>query len=146
MSGDCTYSGYGSIQTNAGITTAWNFELLSPGRRIQIKSILLDWQCLDPATGNKIIWRDNPGVYMIFVIGDFGLTASQLTKPFRRTGGAPFLFNGNVIWITEPKQVFFDSFYISNVIPFSFQVCNNTANPLTNAVTVVIETNEQAVY
>lgn len=125
---------------------SYNFMIQSPGRRIKIKSILTDWQLLETVSGKKIIWRDNPDIYMIFVIGDFGLTTPQITKPFVRTGGAPFLFNGNVIWITEPKQVFFDSFYISNQIPFSFQVYNFSGINLDSFISCVIETEEAPVY
>lgn len=147
MGANNVYTAAYSFTLNGGLTFVSNFSIQSVGREIWIKSIAVDWNITDTITGVKIPWRTVTDQILTLIVGDFGLNPQQIAKSFRQTGGTPPAFNGNTFRISEPQQLKFNSFFVSNELPLSLQINNlNAANARDHNISILIETQEKTMF
>jgi len=147
MGANNVYTAAYSFTLNAGLTFVSNFSIQSVGREIWIKSIAVDWNITDTITGIKIPWRTVTDQILTLIVGNFGLNPQQIAKSFRQTGGVPPAFSGNTFRISEPQQLKFDSFFVSNELPLSLQINNlNAASDRDHNISILIETQEKTMF
>jgi hypothetical protein len=119
------------------------FQILSPGRELRIRSISLDWMITNPITNIKVPVGINTEQYLKLTVGNY---LNDIANGFINITNPPD-FNGRAIEIYEPTQLFFDSFFITNSLPFILQIQNNNAaNDFINQVTIIVETEENPMY
>jgi len=126
-----------ALAPGAGFTQ--NFTLLSAGREIFVKSVLITTQFTRAVTPKVIPTKNNTSVlWNLYLIGID-------TLPFQLNGGTVPVNNGKNLQIFETGQYFFDSFSNKNSIDL-FLSCNN-GDPLaiTADFTIQIETMEEII-
>lgn len=142
--GNKVYTATFSQVVAVGATWSSNLQILSPGRDLQIKSIFLDIRFTDNGSGRIIPWRYSSEQIITLIVGNF---TDKMALPFVIAGGTPPAFNGNYLRKTDPGQINFDSFFVSELLPVNVQGSNLSAGTIcVHDVTVTIEIAEKSTF
>jgi len=126
----------------AGSATA-GFNIQSVGREIKIKSITLEWYMAQNGVNTPIPWRTTTTESIVLYVGGFG---NKFASSYDNLTGALVASNGYQVVITEPKQLFFDSFFVPNNLQFSFVINNFAAFIVDHLVCITVETEEHTMF
>ena len=125
-------------------TLAAQFQILSNYRNIKLKSLMLSWWMRNTTVGNIVMPQNNTNQNMSLTIGAVG---TKIADAFQSTGGTAPTTTGNEIYIFEPGQWLFDSFFINNSVGFNLAIQNNDgANTFLHFLNIVCETEESIIY
>jgi len=126
----------------AGSATA-GFNIQSVGREIKIKSITLEWYIAQNGVNTPIPWRSvvNQSIYL--QVGGF---ANKFASAFDGLTGSLPSANGYYLVMTEPGQLFFDSFFVPNNLPLQFTINNFAAFIADHFVNITVETEEHTMF
>ena len=128
-----------------GVTSQFDFNIPANNRQLQIKSISLLWGIINNVTGKRQPIETNIDMQLRLQIGS-GIAANTISNRFQFTIGNP-AWNGNMLIITAPCHMRFDSFVVQNLLPFQLFLTNTTAaNPYLNYVTLMAEINEAIIW
>lgn len=128
---------------NPGAVFNTTFEIFSQRRIMNIRSIALDIQLYNLNVPGVLSFQQNTTQVMFLEIGS---NNEKIGKAFNIVSGAPSN-NGEKIFISEPKQLQFDSFYVSEKLVFHLKYTNlHAANIFKPKISVIVETNEKIVY
>lgn len=126
-----------------GIPFQSDFEILSPGRNIQLKSITLTHKIVNATLDTIYPLESNVDQFLWLLVGNY---TNMIANAFSNISDPPSNA-GNLMIITQPQQYFFDSFFINNRIPLTLYIRNgNAAGVRRHLVSIIIETTEKIIY
>jgi hypothetical protein len=137
----CTY--LQRVMAPASLTVK-NFSISNPGRKLKLKSVLLDWRCENVTTNQIIPFEQNTTNYVQLAIGVAG---TKIASTFTDIGVPAWTSNGGQFIITRPEQYAFNSFYAANSIDFVLLMENRDAiNQSQNYISIIVEIEERNIY
>jgi len=142
------YCGYIDTTINGGAFILKGFRVISPNRKLKLKSILIDWQILDTTTGLIVPIEANTGQKMQLSIGGGGLPVQKIGSDLNNTSGPAFTSTGYSFYISKPGQTIFNSFFAANEINFLLLIQNLilAANPHKHTWSIIVEIEERNIY
>jgi len=140
--GNKVYTASWQATVNAGLNFVSNFAINSVGREIKLKSILIDLEIIDVATGSIVPIAVTTGHAIILTLQN---TGPVIANAFIVSSGAPYAM-GNIIRLSYPGQYQFDCFYVQNNLNLTLQIDNFSAGQAMYNAGVIIETQEKTVF
>lgn len=144
MADNKVYTAYLDRTMAPASLTAKFFAINNPGRKLKLKSVLLDWRCEDVTTNQIIPFEQNTTNYVQLSIG---VANTKIGNIFTDIGFPAWTINGGGFIITRPEQYTFNSFYASNQIDFTLLMENRDAvNQSRNYISIIVEIEERNIY
>lgn len=109
-----------------GASLALDFAINSNNRELKIKSIMIEIGLVKAVGGKVIPWQQNTDIRCFLSVGQ-GAGGQQITSSFTFTVGDP-TFKGTGLFFMNPGFYQFDSFFITNSLPFAIQIDNLSAD------------------
>jgi hypothetical protein len=145
QTGNNVYSSIFTMNLAPGVTVVQTLHLNNNNREFRVKSILWEKQFVVHASGALYPWRQNLTQGSVLTIGNAVTQQPIITKgfvnwvPAMPAGYSP----GAYFYLLEPKQVYFENFYIPNELHITYTGTNNDLiETFTHQVSLVIEIEE----
>lgn len=120
------------------------FDIVSPNRKLKIKSILFDWIAQEFVSGAFVPYEQNIHEAVKLSIGNYP-ASSKIGNSFTN-GPIPWTTSGTQIHISKPGQYTLNSFFSANNIPFSLQIENTSGIVIRNFISITVEIEEKNIY
>lgn len=120
------------------------FNISANNRELKIRSITFDWWM--KSSGNMIIDPIlNQSQTLLLLVGS-GVTGRFIAQPFTFTFNAPTL-NACGFYITRPCHWRFESFSVTNILPFELDITNaDPVNQFTHFISLIVEVEEKIIW
>ena len=128
------YSASWNLSIAAGGSAQAQFNIPAQGREFKIRSILIDWLIYHALTVYP--WRSNPDQMLTVQVGGF---PEKIALPFDITAGSVPASNGQYLILSEPGQIFFNSFYCRNSLPFLININNMNVAGRDHTLSIAVE-------
>lgn len=143
---DKIYTFCENVTINAGLNVQYDFHIAANNRELKIRSITLDQYLINNTSGKRVPIEQNTELLFRLEVGS-NVTGQNISTPFTQTAGPSFVYKGNCFFITKPGQWVFDSFIVTNILPFRM-ILTNTAAAINfyNAISLLIEVEEKIIW
>jgi hypothetical protein len=134
-------------QINPGSSLESEFQILSPGNRISIRRITIDWnKLLKPSLQSVPPDKDFQflHLYVGYAIATGPQVFAQACKIISST--ADTKDTGKHFSIHSAGAYEFDNFIISNEVNMRLGIVNSDVSAVQHVITIIIETNEKVIY
>lgn len=143
---DRIYTMCEQVNIAGALTVLYNFSISANNRQLKIRSITLDHYLINNTTGKPVPLEQNTEVQLTMRIGST-VTGQNFSNQFIQAGGMPFVYNGNCIFITRPCNLQFNSFVVTNNLPFLLTITNTSAvTQYMNYVSLLVEVEEKIIW
>jgi len=119
------------------------FDIFSAGRMMKIKNINLQRILFNTTAGTVIPEAQNTDIFSDLRVG---LIPVKIGKTFIRIAGAAFNDTGSYFRISKVGENHFDSFFISERLPFEMVYENRGLNDIAVNVSLLVEVEENIKY
>jgi len=135
-----------NVQINAGLFSNYAFNIPANNRELKIKSITLDWYVHNNTTGKRVPLEQCTDAFMRLEVGS-NVTGENFSSQFIQTSGMGFTYKGNCIFLTQPCSLQFDSFVVTNILPFRLFLNNSAAaTNFMNYFSLLVEVEEKIIW
>lgn len=121
------------------------FQLLSVGRSMKIKSITVDFNVFDNISSRIIPFERLTEAQLLINVGSILSSEGNIASPVNYPAAVCFDTTGKGFNITRPCQLIFNSFYVENRLPITYQITNYIGNK-TFMLSFLIETEEKTIF
>lgn len=135
-----------TVNIAAGLFSNYVFNIPANNRELKIKSITIDWYVHNNTTGRRVPLEQLTEAFMRLEVGS-NVTGQNFSAQFIQTAGLPFTYNGNCIFLTLPCSLQFDSFIVTNILPFRLFLNNaSAATQYLNYFSLLVEVEEKIIW